>query len=59
MSAVRRRALAELEVLFAGGVVVALGIAFTFSSQYFLTSRNIQNLLVEAAVLVAGVTVNG
>jgi ribose/xylose/arabinose/galactoside ABC-type transport system permease subunit len=51
VNAIRRRALAELEVLFAAGVLLALGVYFTFASQYFLTGSNIQNLLVQAAEL--------
>ena len=46
-----RRIIAEIEVVFAAGVLLALGIAYTFASPYFLTSENISNLLVQAAVL--------
>lgn len=48
---VGRRSIDELEVVFAVGVLLALGIALSFASPYFLTSRNISNLLEQTAVL--------
>ena len=46
-----RRLATELEVVFAAAVLLALGIALSFASPYFLTSENISNLLEQAAVL--------
>lgn len=46
-----RRLGAELEVVFAAGVLLTLGVALTFASPYFLTSQNISNLLEQTAVL--------
>lgn len=39
------------ERLFVPGVIVALGTYLTFANQYFLTSVNIQNLLIQASIL--------
>ncbi|HKP16999.1 MAG TPA: ABC transporter permease, partial [Gaiellaceae bacterium] len=51
VSSAARRFAAELEVVFAAAVLLALGVALTFESPYFLTSQNISNLLEQAAVL--------
>jgi ribose transport system permease protein len=55
-----RRLLDSVDVVFAIGVLIAIGIGLTFASPYFLTTGNLTNVLLQAAVLAIvsfGVTV--
>jgi ribose transport system permease protein len=60
VNAALRRSLDDLEITFAVGVLLGLGIVFSLSSPYFLTRANLSNVLVQAVVLAVvafGVTV--
>lgn len=43
--------LPQLDVLFVPGLIVLVGIALTMASPYFLTSRNLAQILMQASVL--------
>jgi ribose transport system permease protein len=45
------RAVDEIEVVFATAVLVVLGVVFSISSPYFLTTSNLSNVLTQAVVL--------